>query len=183
MWGYNCIATSRLGFYPVFHSLRGTWVWRLHRPSGDMTARGPDTLREPEQSAVAPTSGQAPRLLKRCPASAGRMGVSLPDGRCQTSHRIRGAHGWLMAPRLPRTYGAPWVGCPFPGVTHTYGVLTPGYFHPTATRSFKHPRGGWAFRPSRARAHGRFAIPAAKRRCNNSPTSSEARAMVWGMWG
>ncbi len=37
-------------------------------------ARGPDTLREPEQLSVAPTSGQAPRQLKLCPASAGRLG-------------------------------------------------------------------------------------------------------------
>ncbi|GEM_PF-2119798 len=55
-----------------------------------------------------------------------------------------------------------WVGVPFPGVTHTYGVLTPGYSRPTATRSPPLPRGL------------RCSIQAAKRRCNDSPTSSEA---------
>ena len=42
-----------------------------------MTARGPDTLREPEQSSVAPYLGASPEAIKAVP-------------------RIRGAHGPLV---------------------------------------------------------------------------------------
>ncbi len=88
----------------------------------------------------------APRWMvpKPAPASAGRM---------------------VVLPSKPRTYGAPLgVGWPFPGVTHTYGVLTPGYSHPTATRSSPPPRGAWAFRPFQPRRATRPALCGARER-------------------
>ena len=123
--------------------------------------------------AITSTFGRYDRAGPGHPAGArtivGRSNLGASPEAIKAVPRLRGAHGRLMVPRFPRTYGTPLGGVPFPGVTHTYGVLTPGYSHPTATRSFM-PRG----------RKGRFAIPAAKRRCNSSPTSSEARAMVWG---
>ena len=53
-------------------------------------------------------------------------------------------------------------------------MLTPGYSRPTATRSFTPYGVDGCFGTVVRGAHGRFAIQAAKRRCNDSPTSSEA---------
>ena len=112
--------------------------------------------------AITSTFGRYDRAGPGHPAGArtivGRSNLGASPEAIKAVPRLRGAHGRLMAPRLPRTYGAPWVGA----VSRCYAHLRrahPGLFPPDRHAVVHALRGGWVFRHRRARGAWAFCHP------------------------
>ena len=112
----------------------------------------------------------------------GRSNLGASPEAIKAVPRLRGAHERLMAPRLPRTYGAPWVGA----VSRCYAHLRrahPGLFPPDRNAVVHAPAERMGV--SAPSCAGRMGVLPSQPRSGDAmiaPHRARQRAKVWGMW-